>query len=93
MQDTRFPYLIHEDNRQKYAAIMSDFWAYLKVTFENDNSDRCWSETVLRADELLKKYNDPFLSKLVMAYLDYQSSRVKQMSEIRKITDMPRGAA
>lgn len=70
-----------------FADFMSDYWQLIKTTFDQPDpssteSSAYWKTLMDSGRDLAEKYNeDPFVRRLVLAYLDYQDGRQARKQE------------
>lgn len=64
------------------AQFMTEYWEIVKRYWIVEDTDEWWEEVIGVCDQCYKKYNDPFVRKMVVAFIDYLEE--KRNEERRK---------
>lgn len=80
MNTSSIPYFIKEKDLGRCSELMKYFWALVRMTYENDGSQRYFDDLVWRSDAFVKKFRDNALAlNLATAYINAQSEKAKSI--------------
>lgn len=78
MNTSSIPYFIKEKDLVGCSELMKYFWALVRMTYENDGSQKYFDDLVWRSDAFVKKFKGNALAlSLATAYINTQSEKAK----------------
>lgn len=73
---------VRKEDIPEIAQFMPEFWEIIKKYWIVEDMDEWWEEVIGVCDACYKKYNDPFVRKMVVAFIEYLEE--KRNEERRK---------
>lgn len=73
---------VRKEDIPEIAQFMTEYWGIVKHYWIVEDTDEWWEKVIHVCDACYKKYNDPFVRKMVVAFIDYLEE--KRNEERRK---------
>ena len=73
---------VRKEDIPAIAQFMPEFWELVKKYWIVEESDEYWEEAINACDKIYRKYNDVFVKKMIIAYMDYLEEKYKSRKKI-----------